>query len=397
LTHDVRSARADGQADRDLLPSAHAAREQHVREVQACHEQHDPRHRCEQRRERGELGVVLRVRADGRARQRPDLERVVAILGGERLLELPRALPQSGGRRLGRHAGCEPAEQDERVIGAVVEALLRVAASERARGHLVDARWQPDLRREEGGRATEAQRGDADDREAAAVQPDGRSHERRVFSVPLPQRVAHDRDEQPAARAFFFRREPSSLREARAEHREVVRRDDRGKHTARGVALGEPDDREVVRDDGLEHVGPIAQVLVVRPRHRAIAAFRCRAPAVQPHEPPVTLARQRAEEQLVDDGEDGGVGADPQGEHGDGREREGGSGGEHPHRVADVTGERGHVRTPRGLSAVRPLVSTSDTADARRHGSPRAIRCWDARGTRTGNRRSAAVAKLRGE
>ena len=88
LAHEAGAAAANRQADRDLAPPCRAAREQHVGQVQARHEQHDRRHRHQQRGHGTDLAVLVGRGAQREPRHPVRGERVVAILARIALREL---------------------------------------------------------------------------------------------------------------------------------------------------------------------------------------------------------------------------------------------------------------------------------------------------------------------
>jgi hypothetical protein len=299
----------------------------------------------QQHREGRELRTVLGIRADGAARQARHLQRLIAVLGRERVGEVGRERPQSCLGGVDRHVVLQPAEQDEGVVVPVAEPPLLVVARESRGDEVVRAGGEPELGREERRRAAEPWRRHAHYREGAAVQADGASDQRGVRAVPLPPRMARH-DDRRAAGALVSVAEPAPHRESRAEHGKVIRRYDRDECAPGRVPFGDSDDGEVVRDHLVEDAAIAADVLIVRPGERPIPAFGHRAAAVEADEPSVALSREGAQKQLVDDGEDGRVRADPQRKHRDGGHRERGRGAEHPQRVPQVSNECAHVSAP---------------------------------------------------
>ena len=104
-----------------------------------------------------------------------------------------------------------------------------------------------------------------------------------------------------------------------AQRREIVRRDDRAECAARGVAFADADERERVRHQAVEDVVAVAEIGVGGVREAAIHVG-LRAVLVEHADQLADPSRHRLQQQRVDDGEGGGVGADaqPEHEHGDG-------------------------------------------------------------------------------
>ena len=154
LAQDPPASAADGDADGDLLAPSLAPGQEHVGQVQARDEEHDPRHGEEQDRGGPKLRVVVRLRAHGHARHGMEGEGLVLVLARVGLLE---ALGQGGEAVFGEgrgHPGLEAPHEHQRVVGPVGE-MARALLVELHHRRLVEAQGEPQLGRNEGGRARE--------------------------------------------------------------------------------------------------------------------------------------------------------------------------------------------------------------------------------------------------
>ena len=98
-----------------------AAREQHVREVKARHQQHHHRHAEQHRRDLVHPALARWTRAYGKTRDRRRLERLVFLFDRKCFFQIGR---QPFELRLGRgrgHAGFEPAHDHQLLSGAIAQ------------------------------------------------------------------------------------------------------------------------------------------------------------------------------------------------------------------------------------------------------------------------------------
>ena len=324
LLHDPDAAAAEREAHGDFLPPRRAAGQHHVGEVQARDDEDDHRHPDQHGEHSAHVAIVLRARGDRRARQLLHREQLVLVLGRVGALELGGQLPERRRRRLGRQARFQAAHQDERLAAPVRHRRRgRVVAHEIVFDELVRADWHPDLGGCQGGRSSEAARRDPDDRERAAVDADRPAQETDVAAVTLPVRVADDGDSGSASGALLLFGERAAGQQVNAERGEVVPSHRRAERAARGVGLPDADKRHREPHDAAETAVVVPNVDVARVRESAIPIGPGVVVAVDPDDLARALAaRQRSEEERVDQREDRGVRADAQGEHQDGRQRE---------------------------------------------------------------------------
>ena len=168
-------------------------------------------------------------------------------------------------------------------------------------------------------RTGEARRGHAHDREDAPVQTDlvtddvGPARETR-----LPQLAADDDDRMSAwSHVVGGREEPSAIG-GEAEHVEEVAGDEIAQGAIRAVAGIQAGDEPGPGRHAFERLSAVAERGVHRIREDTAVLLPLHV------DQPIAIGhRQALQECGVDDGEDGGVGADAEGERQDGREREG--------------------------------------------------------------------------
>ncbi len=128
----------------------------------------------------------------------------------------------------------------------------------------------------------------------------------------------------PALDEVVLRREHAPQRRTHAQHRKVIPRDELRRDQLRPPVEREAGGYAVAAEHSAEDLVAFADVLVhrvgdgVRPRVAAVV----RPAAVEQHQFLRVLDWQQLENDLVDEGEDGGVGADAEGERKQGHRRE---------------------------------------------------------------------------
>ena len=227
LADQAAAARADRQSDPDLALTAGRARQQHVGDVGACHEQdqcHAQHQGCGDRPEhRVRLRMDPDVRGDGHG---PLLVRL--RMRGRKLLhdDLQVRL-----RPLDRLAVREPALHEQPALAAALEPGVagrrRHAVLNASRLDFLDPRQrQPHLRLQHRQHARERRRCDADDGVGLAVNEQRFAERRRIPSVVAHPRAVREDNGARRARAIVFGQQRASERGADAEQLEVVARDD---------------------------------------------------------------------------------------------------------------------------------------------------------------------------
>src|ERR1035438_626228 len=137
-----------------------------------------------------------------------------------------------------------------------------------------------------------------------------------------PESMAED-DDFFAVGKVLFRREGAAAERRGAEEAEVIGADLRGLELLGEPATGEVDDSATEGGHILNRAGLFAPVLELGGGGALEGALRR---GVQEEDHAVGVwKRSRFEEDGVDNGKDGGIGADAQGEGGDGRESESGT------------------------------------------------------------------------
>ncbi len=340
LRDDVPSPRSQRHPDADLFAPLREAREHEVRHVGAGDQQHGG-----DGAEQGGVGPplvadqVLEQELGGQRRVRVDVRGVgllVALLDdvhlGAHLFELD--------------AGLETPEDVEEEAAVVDLLLIQERSLERPRGEELELGERE--RRHVGGQ-------DADDLVRPAIEGE-RLADRVALAaeVRLPEAVGEDDDGRSAGLVFVGHERPPHGR-LDAEHREEVPR-----HHERLDLLGvaQAGDRVGVADrhrEVAEHLLALAQDLVARPGEAGLVDALLGGRGVDLDEPLGLLVRQRLQEDRLDEAEDGGVGADAEGERGD---RDGGEPGRLLQR-ADGVAKRLH-------EASCLLLSVEAAASARR-------------------------------
>ena len=201
------------------------------------------------------------------------------------------------------------------------------------------------LRRRAERRAREVARRHADDGQRLAVDDDRVvEHVRVGAEARLPVRVAEHRHRRLADRAVVGRAEQPAERGLHAEHREVAARHEHALAAQRLAAVGEVGAEETVRRDaGERRLHPLEV-----PEHRVaehgvavaglVARLRAglRAGRREVDQPRGLLHRQRPQEELVEQREDGRVGPDPERQRDDGDDRDERALEERPERELEV-------------------------------------------------------------
>ena len=308
LAHEATARRAKRGPERQLPLARAGADEQQVRDVGAGDQQHAPDRAQEQ--EQGSFdGAAVARRIDRYYRGAPAL--VGVGIGG---LQPPGDGVELGLRGFEGHAGGEASPDRDRVFVAAAEILVH-----RERHPQVEVRLQE----------VEVARQHPDNGERPPVHQERLSDDGRVATVASPpQPVAQDDDPVPAG-YLLLRKKGAAMRRLHTEHREERRRDPDAPDLLgnRVAALG--------TGDRIEPVAPGHQVVerpALLPPVEEVAGG-CRDivlhhPALgrvhvpDAHEALDMLEGRRAEEEVVDDGEDGGVRPDTEGEsqHRDERE-----------------------------------------------------------------------------
>jgi hypothetical protein len=270
---------------------------------------------------------------------------------------------QRGLRLLERHARLHPAEHVDPPAAPVVDVVPVRRDLRFHHQRYANARGVADVE------AVESRLRDADDRERIILQRDAAADDRRIgCETVLPVVVAENRDRAVATHLVVVRRDDAADRRSDPEHRKVST----GHHFARH-ALALPVDADVhrggaAREQAREYlrrrrgvldrlrnarerttagqIGEVvAEVLVHRERQHVAAGI---APemiprAVEQHELLGILDRQRPQQHFVDQRENGGIGADPQGDGQQRDEREQGRAAEAAPRVPEIPREMTHT------------------------------------------------------
>ena len=252
LPHDPEPAAAERLTDCDLPPARHSPREQQVREIQTRHGEDERRHQRQQPSHDLERSARLWPRAHRHPRERADEERPLPVglrVFGAEVRAQGVQRPIGGGAA---HAGLEHAREVQRVVAAIGEAggpLPERLIDE----HVEVAERKPPFRRQQRHRPGEAARGDADDRERAAVDPNGAPDEAPVESRTPPRRIGGNRHGRVHPRALLGRGERPPGRQPDAERPEIVRRHERDERLPRRLSVPDSDGRERVGHQALEH------------------------------------------------------------------------------------------------------------------------------------------------
>ena len=338
LADEAFPARAERRPDGDLFLPAGGAGEQQIGDVGA-RDQQDERHGAEHDEHRD-----AEVADDGLdERDDVDRERAVAFV----FLPDPRRDPRHVVPRLRhRHAWLQPRHQ----VVVFVSAPRDGVGAERQRQehvHLTDARdRRHDLVVQE-----EVGPQDAGDLElvlrvaaasAEAVERDaGTDHIRVGAEGALPEAVAQDDDRRLAGRVFIRPQQPSVER-LRAEQVEQAGGRQNPFDPLR-VLAGQQRAGAALRNRHLLERSVFGADVDELPRRRPVLRDVDAWRSQPQHREPVRVGiRQRLEQQRVDDAEDGGVGADADGERDDDHQRQRGRAPQRPDGVAEVLQEGSH-------------------------------------------------------
>ena len=176
---------------------------------------------------------------------------------------------------------------------------------------------------------------------------------------PRQEPFIDDRD-VGTTRAILIRQKGASPNHAHAEHRQqLVRHRQRG-HPCRRPVLG--DNRHLGAPQRAGDLDlPAARLKVDEVRERRWLACRTAVPVGLPdHEQAIhRVERHRPQQHRVDDAEDRGVRADPQGQRQDHRDRERGAAPEGANRVPEIGQHAGLPRPPTTLLAAPPSGRSS--------------------------------------
>ena len=310
LPGDPPAARAERRANGQLARTARRPRQQQVGEVRTRDQQHQS-HGCHEENQRHPYIT------DDPVLHRPEADTHLGVGVRVFLLEVRgNALQIVLGLR-DRHAGSQASDRTQ---------VVRPSLREEGR---VDRLGRPQL--DARIRETEGRRHHANHSVGERVDLDVTPDDRGIGGeASLPQCMTEDRDAVLAGHLFVLD-EVSAERRLNAQGAEHV---DRHPQTAQPFGLG----AFRIQDAGREHGRAILHARVERdvlerpvarlPVHQVGGRRRRARPVAQRvrlpdlHEPVRLVQRQRLEQDAVDDGEDGGVGADAE------RQREGGDQGE---------------------------------------------------------------------
>jgi hypothetical protein len=353
-------ARAEGDADGELVPTSGGPRHGEASQVGAGGEE-DEAHRAGEGVERC-AGVAAHVLVERACDEPAAAQRV-----GPRRLELLLDVRDRAARVGQGSAFPQPRHHPHEPGAGVVAAGLRQVEG----GPQLDPEGMDEPRRHH-----------ADDRVGVPRERDRAADDRRVASeLARPQAVGED-GHPLSSRAVLSRREDAPEKRGPSQQGEEVRAeavaDDR-----LGLAPSRDRVRRVDRSpDRLEHVRPRPEGPPDWRRHRGVHAVR--SPVPHPHEPFRLAERERAQERLPDDSDDGGGPADADRErrHDDERvtrrEREGARG------VVQVTqdgweahGKRGTTPRASPPGAAKPSCFVGVPAPGPRGTLRRAVRPWE--------------------
>ncbi|HEY7284130.1 MAG TPA: hypothetical protein VH497_01715 [Vicinamibacterales bacterium] len=331
LPHQLAASGADGEPHGHFTGPGRCARQQQVRDVRARDEQHERRHAEEQRQRRASLDRHVALPACARLHaQRLRLELrhpLVAHAALERHFDVVDDVVIRRGegrsRLVDRDAGLQAAEYIRPVRATVLEVLERLREAAH-RDRREDRRLQPERR------AVESTLRHADDRHRLAVDRDGLIQDRGIQSeAPLPVAPAEDHDVRFAGSGIVRRRQQPSDGRLDADDREVVAGHEQPVDAFSLAARGEVGpERDVRGEAGKRRLGffEVAEHRITEhPVAVALLAARIR-PGLRPrrpdvHEPVRFRHRQRTEQDLIEEREDGRVRADAERQRHDGHRR----------------------------------------------------------------------------
>ena len=317
LAQDPSLPATNGGANGELLASRRAARQEHVGEIDARDQQHDPGHAEQQDEDERKLTIFIgRVGADRQTRDRAHDDRLVLVDGRK-------SLAHAGGEhaelRVGifcRQARAQPTYEKERVVVAIGQ--LSVAIGERGIcQEVVQAERQVNRRRQQRRATGEMTRGDTDDGQRLTVDDQRLANELRILARSSPVLVADDDDRHPAPRGLLGRREESATKRAHSESVEVVMRGELGKNAAGRLTLCNPDHGQVVGHQAGERGVLLADVLEVRIREAPKGVRASCVLAEQCHQLVRSLRLNGSQQESVRQREDRRVGtnSEPQNGH----------------------------------------------------------------------------------
>ncbi len=263
-------------------------------------------------------GICRWRRARRDTRQRIGRERLVLVLGWVGGLELPRQCVETRRDKGVRQTRLQPARQQQRVVRAILEALATVAKLI-GNNRVVDTERQIHIGRHQRHRSCKALGRDPNDREVSGVDADRLPDECRIELRLLPCGIRRNGDGKIGTGTFFLGGEGASGCQPDAERVEVVRRNQRGQCPPGFVSGHRADHREGMRHQAVEHVALIANLCVVR-IGEGTKRVRLRPIVTVGADKLAGAARERPQEQLVDDAEDRGVGTNANGENEDRKE-----------------------------------------------------------------------------
>ena len=247
---------------------------------------------------------------------------------------------QSGLRLFQRHSRLEAAEDLREAAATVVQAVE--LAGEFVLHHHRDA----DLRRGSGLHAIEARAAHTDDGQRIAVEHDlPADHGGVGGEARLPVTVTQDGDRVAALHKIVLRVEDAAQGGAHAQDREVIAGDEFARDQFGPAFVSQAEAVAEAAEHSLEDLVLVAEILVhgIGNRVAAGVASVVRSARREQHQLFRVAHRQQLQDQLIDQREDGGIGADSQGEreHRDGREQ--GRFAQGAERVAQVLNEISHA------------------------------------------------------
>ena len=350
LADEARTTGAESGAQSKFFFAFGGLREKEIREVHAGDEQHEADYAHEDATGERELGPL--VDAEGGLVERVELAGAARVIARIFLFESGGDGLHGGACLIDGDVGFEPADDGDPAHAAMILECLELTRDD----VVAHAEGNPEyVWRSERDDAFEIGGSDADDGVRRGVQGDGLTDDVRVRAkTARPESVAEDGERVAADFLAFVGIEEAAAIGLYAKNVEEIRADHGGLELLR-LGLASPIERKGEGDGGQAGKDRvlIAIVLVVgkgggRKLEIDVGVDGLGVASENFREPSGFLDRKRVEEDGVDDGEDGGVGADAESERKNGDKGEARAFLEHTEAAAQVlTKSSGHLGTSR--------------------------------------------------
>jgi hypothetical protein len=341
LSDDAAPATSHSESNGNFLAPRQVAREQHARQIETGHKQHDHGQRAQHESEHGQAAFIGGIRPRVQAGQGSDEEGLILLFNRQGPFEIGSDRQDGSPGCGGGDTGLEASDNKKNIGVAPFERALGLGGGTVGQ-QVVIPQGEIELRPKDHHRSAEILGRYADHREGAFVHADGLAHKLRVEGGVLPVEITDDDDGDSTSGHLFLGEEGAAPCEWHFERPEVIRTDEINERASGGFAFADADHSAIVS----QHPGEegfcralFADVCVggIGKRAENSGMF----PVLRVNLNDLRLVREgpRAEEKIVNNSEDGRIGSDTNRER---QHRHGGEArrfGQRANRETQIAGE----------------------------------------------------------